>query len=113
MSDPSGTCGRDVHRRCYTIGGRSNCARVTTVTAIGIKAEPIPGVSGRLVVNAVLDAHPRTRVVWPPKRADLIEFLARELRAGDVSISMGCGDVATLPDEVLARRAELLASSVT
>ena len=65
---------------------------------------PIPGITGKLVVNAVLDAHPRTRMVWLPRRDDLVEYLARELRAGDVCISMGCGDVATLPDEVRVRR---------
>ncbi len=70
---------------------------------------PIPGVTGKLVVNAVADAHPRSRVVWMPKRADLIEFLAHELRAGDVCLSMGCGDVAALPDEVQSRRGELRA----
>jgi UDP-N-acetylmuramate--alanine ligase len=42
-----------------------------------------------------------------PKRDDLIDYLARELRAGDVCISMGCGDVATLPDEVLERGRQL------
>lgn len=67
---------------------------------------PIPGVTGKLVVNAVTEAHPEARVVWLPHRADLVEFLAREVRAGDVCISMGCGDVASLPDEVLARRRE-------
>jgi UDP-N-acetylmuramate--alanine ligase len=68
---------------------------------------PIPGVTGKLVVNAVLDAHPRTNLVWLPKRSDLVEFLARRLGDGDVCISMGCGDIATLPDEVQERRAEL------
>jgi UDP-N-acetylmuramate--alanine ligase len=70
---------------------------------------PIPGVTGRLLVNAVLDRHPDARVVWLPRRDDLIEFVARNATDGDVCISMGCGDVATLPDEVLARRAELAA----
>jgi UDP-N-acetylmuramate--alanine ligase len=63
---------------------------------------PIPGVTGKLVVDAVCDAHPEQRVVWLPQRADLVAFLVGELRAGDVCISMGCGDVAELPDEVLA-----------
>lgn len=67
---------------------------------------PIPGVTGKLVVNAVLDAHPDTRMVWLPRRADLIEFVAGELRDGDVCISMGCGDIASLPAEVAARRSE-------
>jgi UDP-N-acetylmuramate--alanine ligase len=66
--------------------------------------QPIPGVTGKLVVNAVLDAHPTARVVWLPRREDLIEFLGRTLDAGDVCISMGCGDIASLPDEVLAVR---------
>jgi UDP-N-acetylmuramate--alanine ligase len=65
---------------------------------------PIPGVTGKLIVNAVLDAHPRSRVIWIPRRDDLIRFLAREVRPGDVCISMGCGDVASLPDEVLSER---------
>lgn len=68
---------------------------------------PIPGVTGKLVVNAVCEAHPEHRVVWIPRRDDLVEYLARELRAGDLCISMGCGDVASLPSEVLERRVEL------
>lgn len=70
---------------------------------------PIPGVTGKLVVDAVLDRHPSARVVWLPRRSDLVEFVARELRDGDVCISMGCGDIASFPAEVLERRAELAA----
>jgi UDP-N-acetylmuramate--alanine ligase len=65
---------------------------------------PIPGVSGKLIVNAVAEAHPEQRVVWLPRRDDLVSFVARETRPGDVCISMGCGDVATLPSEVLDAR---------
>jgi UDP-N-acetylmuramate--alanine ligase len=73
------------------------------VTEIYPSGEPvIPGVTGRWVVDAVAEAHPRARVEWVPERAELVEFLARELRDGDVCVSMGCGDVALLPDEVLA-----------
>jgi UDP-N-acetylmuramate--alanine ligase len=75
---------------------------ITDVYASG--TIPIPGVTGKLIVNAVLDAHPRSRVIWIPRRDDLIRFLAREVRPGDVCISMGCGDVASLPDEVLSER---------
>jgi len=72
---------------------------LTDIFASG--TEPIPGVTGKLVVNAVLDAHPHTRVIWLPRRHDLIDFVARELREGDVCISMGCGDIASFPSEVL------------
>lgn len=67
---------------------------------------PIPGVTGKLIVDAVQDAHPDAHVVWLPRRDDLVSFLAGEIGPGDVCISMGCGDIAALPDEVLARRAE-------
>lgn len=83
-------------------------ADLTVITDIYPSGDaPIPGVTGKLVVNAVLDAHPDHRVVWLPRRHDLIEFLAREVRAGDVCVSMGCGDVASLPAEIIARRTEL------
>jgi UDP-N-acetylmuramate--alanine ligase len=77
---------------------------ITDIYASG--TEPIPGVTGKLVVDAVVDADPRRRVVWLPRRDDLVRFLADEVGDGDICISMGCGDVAALPDEVLvARRA--------
>jgi UDP-N-acetylmuramate--alanine ligase len=65
---------------------------------------PIPGVTGKLLVNAVTEAHPEQRVVWLPRREDLVRFLRDEVRVGDVCISMGCGDIATLPSEVLDAR---------
>ena len=70
---------------------------------------PIPGVTGKLVVNAVLDAHPSSTMVWMPHRDDLVDYLARNLRNGDVCISMGCGDVSTLSEEVQQQRARLRA----
>jgi UDP-N-acetylmuramate--alanine ligase len=89
---------------------RADLVVLTDIYASG--TQPIPGVTGKLVVNAVLDAHPRARVVWLPRRDDLTAYLAREVRHGDVCISMGCGDIASLPDEVLAtRRAQSLRSA--
>ncbi len=78
---------------------------VTDIYASG--TTPIPGITGKLVVNAVLDAHPSSTMVWMPRRDDLVDYLARNLRAGDVCVSMGCGDISTLPDEVQRRRANL------
>ena len=65
---------------------------------------PIPGVTGKLIVNAVTDAHPGQRVVWLPRREDLVSFVAGEARDGDVVVSMGCGDIASFPSEVLDAR---------
>lgn len=65
---------------------------------------PIPGVTGKLIVNAVTEADPSKRVVWLPNRQELIDFVARESRDGDIVLSMGCGDIASLPSEVLDAR---------
>ncbi|HEX2047003.1 MAG TPA: UDP-N-acetylmuramate--L-alanine ligase [Acidimicrobiales bacterium] len=78
-------------------------ADVLVVTDIYSAGEqPRPGVSGRLIVDAVRHAHPEARVEWLPGRAEVVEFLRRELRAGDLCLTLGAGDLTTLPDELLA-----------
>ncbi|MCB0993685.1 MAG: UDP-N-acetylmuramate--L-alanine ligase [Acidimicrobiales bacterium] len=62
---------------------------------------PVEGINGKLIVNAVLDAHPGQRVAWLPERADLRRFLAGELRAGDLCLTLGAGDLTVLPDELI------------
>jgi UDP-N-acetylmuramate--alanine ligase len=73
---------------------------VTDVYAAG--QQPIPGVTGKLVVDAVLDARPWRRVAWLPSRADLLAYLTTELRPGDLCLTLGAGDLTTLPDDLLA-----------
>ena len=63
---------------------------------------PRPGVSGRLIVQAVLDAHPMRRVAWFPRRDALVSFLRRELRSGDLCLVVTAGDLTSLPRELLA-----------
>ena len=72
---------------------------------------PIAGVTGKLVVDAIARAHPNTSLAWKPTRAELIQHLATELRSGDLCISMGCGDIETLPDEVITARRALRGGS--
>ena len=72
---------------------------------------PIAGVTGKLVVDAIVRANPQTSIAWKPTRAELIQHLATELSAGDICISMGCGDIETLPDEVMAARRVLRGES--
>ncbi|HEX7094583.1 MAG TPA: UDP-N-acetylmuramate--L-alanine ligase [Acidimicrobiales bacterium] len=73
---------------------------ITDVYAAGER--PRPGVTGRLVVNAVLDAHPWHRVAYLPRRGDLVTYLRNELRPGDLCLTLGAGDITSLPDEVQA-----------
>jgi UDP-N-acetylmuramate--alanine ligase len=66
--------------------------------------QPQPGVSGRLVLKAVLDAHPDLDVTYLPRRADLVAHVPRLARRGDVVLTLGAGDLTTAPDEWLAPR---------
>jgi UDP-N-acetylmuramate--alanine ligase len=79
-------------------------ADVLAVTDIYLPAgqQPLPGVTGKLVVDAVLDADPSRRVAWLPRRVDLLTFLPLELRPGDLCLTLGAGDLTSLPDEVQA-----------
>jgi UDP-N-acetylmuramate--alanine ligase len=65
---------------------------------------PQPGVSGRLLLRAVLDAHPEMPVTYLPRRADVVAHTLRIARAGDVLLTLGAGDLTTVPDEWLAAR---------
>ena len=71
---------------------------VTDVYASG--TAPIEGVTGRLVVDAIVAAHPDADVVWAPSRADIVKVVDAWLEPGDGCISMGCGDIATFPDDL-------------
>lgn len=62
---------------------------------------PRPGVSGRLLVRAVLDRHPAARVVYLPHRSDVVEVVPRLTRPGDVVLTLGAGDLTTVPDHWL------------
>ena len=77
-------------------------ADVLVVTDVYSAGEaPRPGVSGKLIVDAVLDAHPSQRVAYLPARGDLARYLHTVLRPGDVCLTLGAGDLTSLPDELL------------
>lgn len=63
---------------------------------------PIPGVSGRTIAQEIEGSQTVSDVVFVPHRRDLVERLASELRAGDLLMTMGAGDVTTLGPDVLA-----------
>jgi UDP-N-acetylmuramate--alanine ligase len=78
-------------------------ADVVLVTDVFPAGEtPLPGVTGRLVADAAARAHPALDVVYVQGRSELRENLARVLRPGDLCLTLGAGDLTTLPDEMQA-----------
>jgi UDP-N-acetylmuramate--alanine ligase len=86
------------------LGASLTEADVVVVTDVyGAEQDPIPGVTGKLVVDGINAADPRRRIVYLPHRRDVIAFLDAEVRAGDLVITMGCGDVWMLGDAAIER----------
>jgi UDP-N-acetylmuramate--alanine ligase len=78
-------------------------ADVVVITDVyGAGEEPITGVSGRLVVDAVRAAHPELDISYVEGRRDLLEWPAQHTRPGDVVLTLGAGDLTTMPDVWLA-----------
>jgi UDP-N-acetylmuramate--alanine ligase len=67
--------------------------------------EPIAGVTGRLLHDAVVGAHPTLDVVYAETLDDVENHLVGELKAGDLCLTLGAGDLTTMADRVLARMA--------
>jgi UDP-N-acetylmuramate--alanine ligase len=76
--------------------------QVILTDVCGFHEQPIPGVTGHLVLNAVLDAHPELPVAYFPHRAELVALVPGYVRPGDLVLTLGGGDITTLADDLLA-----------
>ena len=78
-------------------------ADVVVVTDVyGAGEAPVPGVSGRLVADAVRAHRPGAELHYVPGRTDLVDRVGALLRPGDLCLTLGAGDLTSLPDELMA-----------
>ena len=63
----------------------------------------IEGVTGQLVVDAVISAHPEAQIRYIESRDELVDAVLTDLDNGDVCVSMGCGDIEHFPAQVAAK----------
>jgi UDP-N-acetylmuramate--alanine ligase len=69
----------------------ADVAAVTDVYAA--REEPLPGVTGKLVVDRLCEVRPGMPVGWTPRVEDGAKFVAGRARSGDVVLTIGAGDV--------------------
>jgi UDP-N-acetylmuramate--alanine ligase len=69
------------------------------------RERPVPGVSGRLIVDELAALRPGMRIGWAPAPEDAARVVAAWARPGDVVVTLGAGDV----DRVAPLLLELLA----
>ncbi len=82
-----------------TAFGDADVLVVTDVYSAGER--PVPGVSGRLVADAVRAQDPRLPVTYAPGREELRHAVGHVLQPGDLCLTLGAGDLTTLPDDML------------
>ena len=86
-----------------TFADAFEAADVFAVTDVYAAGEPArAGVSGKLIVDAVLDAHPWASVAWLPGLDDVLVWLRSTLRAGDLCLTLGAGDLTSLAPRIVA-----------
>jgi UDP-N-acetylmuramate--alanine ligase len=86
-----------------TFGSSFTEADVLFVTGIYASGEtPRPGISSELIVQVVTEAHPDADVRHVPSLEELPAAMLAELRDGDLCITLGAGDLTTIPDALLA-----------
>ncbi|MEY3806296.1 MAG: UDP-N-acetylmuramate--L-alanine ligase [Actinomycetota bacterium] len=86
----------EAYANCFT---EADLVVITDIYASGTR--PIEGVTGKLVWQAIVDAHPDAACVWAPTRQDIVNYVAEFVQPGDGCISMGCGDIETFPDDLM------------
>ncbi len=90
----------------FELAGALAAADVVCVTDVyAAREEPLPGVSGKLVVDRLAEIRPGMRIVWAPRLAAAAGIVAAEAKAGDLVLTIGAGDVDTAAGAVLERLA--------
>jgi UDP-N-acetylmuramate--alanine ligase len=77
---------------------------VVVTDVYGAGEPPVPGVSGKLVADAVARDNPSVPVLYAAARDELRRSVADLLEPGDLCLTLGAGDLTTLPDELAAGR---------
>ena len=79
-------------------------ADVLIVTGIYASGEaPRAGITGQLIVDAVTASNPDADVRYVESLDDVVDALDAELVAGDLCLTLGAGDLTTIPGRLLER----------
>lgn len=86
---------------CEEFGVALGKADLIVVTDVyGAREEPVPGVTGKLVVEAVGESTPGRRIAYLPKLSEAARYLKGVVHPGDLVLTLGAGDVTTLHDRL-------------
>jgi UDP-N-acetylmuramate--alanine ligase len=85
-------------------GAFDGADQVVVTPIYGAGEAPIAGVTGHLVAEAVRAGRAAGSVTYVESDRELADVVDAILEPGDLCLTMGAGDLTSLPDELLARR---------
>ena len=81
----------------------SGADRIVITDIYGAGEGPRPGVTGKLVSDAVAENLPGRSIAYLPHRNEVLDYLAVNLRPGDLVLTLGAGDITAYGDDLLGR----------
>jgi UDP-N-acetylmuramate--alanine ligase len=85
----------------HEFGAALSTADVIVVTDVyGAREDPIPGITGKLIVESACEHAPGRKVVYLPRLNEAARFLRTEARKDDLILTLGAGDITTLHDRL-------------
>jgi UDP-N-acetylmuramate--alanine ligase len=83
----------------------NSCFNVSDLLIItdvyGSGEQPIPGISGKTLVDNLIDSGFKNKIVYIPKLQDITEYLELNMRQNDMVLLMGAGDITRVTEEIL------------
>jgi UDP-N-acetylmuramate--alanine ligase len=75
--------------------------RIVITDVYGAGEQPVPGVTGKLISDAVCAHLPGRAVAYLPHHGELVTYLRASTRPGDALLTLGAGDISALGEELL------------
>ena len=82
--------------RCFNL---SDLLIITDVYSSG--EQPIPGITGKILVDNIIDSGFKNKIVYIPKLQDITEYLELNMKKNDMVLLMGAGDITRVTEEIL------------
>jgi UDP-N-acetylmuramate--alanine ligase len=83
----------------------NDCFNNTDILVItdvfGSGEQPIPGVTGKLLVDSLVEDGFAGRLAYIPKLQDVSDYLSRNIKKDDIVLIMGAGDITRVTEDLL------------
>jgi len=83
-------------------GSCFNAGDILVITDVyGSGEQPIPGITGKILIDNLIDSGFKNKIIYIPKLQDVTEYLESNMRQNDMVLLMGAGDITRVTDEIL------------